>query len=142
MCLLIMWIALFFHEFLMKSMTPPTSPTRKSWLVPTQYLLGLFLIYLSLTVNSLLQSEGGPQIVPLTAVFFMLAFLAATQVATVTNSRHILIKSDTHESDGFIFLKLMMAFFTCINKIHPNADSPFGIIKLGHEIDCQLFNYF
>ncbi|XP_042342010.1 acetyl-coenzyme A transporter 1 [Plectropomus leopardus] len=52
---------------------------RKSWLVPTQYLLGLFMLYLSLTVNSLLQSEGGPKVVTLTAVFFMLAFLAATQ---------------------------------------------------------------
>lgn len=54
---------------------------RKSWLVPTQYLLGLFMLYLSITVNSLLESEGGrgPCIVTLTAVFFMLAFLAATQ---------------------------------------------------------------
>lgn len=52
---------------------------RKSWLVPTQYLLGLFMLCLSMTVNSLLQSEGGPKVVTLTAVFFMLAFLAATQ---------------------------------------------------------------
>lgn len=52
---------------------------RKSWLVPTQYLLGLFMLYLSVTVNSLMQSEGGPNVVALTAVFFMLAFLAATQ---------------------------------------------------------------
>uniref|UniRef100_UPI0037E7B233 acetyl-coenzyme A transporter 1 n=1 Tax=Semicossyphus pulcher TaxID=241346 RepID=UPI0037E7B233 len=52
---------------------------RKSWLVPTQYLLGLFMIYLSMSVNSLLQSEGGPKVLTLTAVFFMLAFLAATQ---------------------------------------------------------------
>ncbi|KAF3692954.1 Acetyl-coenzyme A transporter 1 [Channa argus] len=52
---------------------------RKSWLVPTQYLLGLFMLYLSVTVNSLLQSEEGPNVVALTAVFFMLAFLAATQ---------------------------------------------------------------
>ncbi|XP_028276214.1 acetyl-coenzyme A transporter 1 isoform X2 [Parambassis ranga] len=52
---------------------------RKSWLVPTQYLLGLFMLYLSQTVNSLLQREKGPDIVTLTAVFFMLAFLAATQ---------------------------------------------------------------
>lgn len=59
---------------------PPLSVHRKSWLVPTQYLLGLFMLYLSLTVNSLLQSEGGPNVVTLTAVFFMLAFLAATQV--------------------------------------------------------------
>ncbi|XP_077421937.1 acetyl-coenzyme A transporter 1 [Vanacampus margaritifer] len=52
---------------------------RKSWLVPTQYLLGLFMLYLSLRVDSLLQSEGGPNVVALTSVFFMLAFLAATQ---------------------------------------------------------------
>ncbi|KAF7663129.1 hypothetical protein LDENG_00217960 [Lucifuga dentata] len=54
---------------------------RKSWLVPTQYLLGLFMLSLSVTVNSLLESEGGrgPSILTLTAVFFMLAFLAATQ---------------------------------------------------------------
>nr|XP_015807315.2 acetyl-coenzyme A transporter 1 [Nothobranchius furzeri]XP_015807316.2 acetyl-coenzyme A transporter 1 [Nothobranchius furzeri] len=52
---------------------------RKSWLVPTQYLLGLFMLYLSLTVDSLLQSDRGPDVLTLTAVFFMLAFLAATQ---------------------------------------------------------------
>ncbi|XP_040901814.1 acetyl-coenzyme A transporter 1 [Toxotes jaculatrix] len=52
---------------------------RKSWLVPTQYLLGLFMLYLSVTVNSLLQSEGGPNVTTLTVVFFILAFLAATQ---------------------------------------------------------------
>ncbi|XP_072317293.1 acetyl-coenzyme A transporter 1 [Eucyclogobius newberryi] len=52
---------------------------RKSWLVPTQYLIGMFMIWLSFTVNELLQREGGPDIVTLTAVFFMLSFLAATQ---------------------------------------------------------------
>lgn len=52
---------------------------RKSWLVPTQYLLGIFMLFLSVRVDSLLQSEGGPNVVTLTAVFFMLAFLAATQ---------------------------------------------------------------
>lgn len=54
--------------------------------MPTQYLLGLFMLYLSMTVNSLLQSEGGPNVVTLTAVFFMLAFLAATQVGSVTQT--------------------------------------------------------
>ncbi|CAF90657.1 unnamed protein product, partial [Tetraodon nigroviridis] len=53
---------------------------RKSWLVPSQYLLGLFMIFLSGTVDRLLEGGDGPQVVPLTAVFFMLAFLAATQV--------------------------------------------------------------
>lgn len=54
---------------------------RKSWLVPTQYLLGLFMLGLSFTVDSLLQADGpgGPDVITLTGVFFMLAFLAATQ---------------------------------------------------------------
>uniref|UniRef100_A0A8C1TQL1 Acetyl-coenzyme A transporter 1 n=1 Tax=Cyprinus carpio TaxID=7962 RepID=A0A8C1TQL1_CYPCA len=54
---------------------------RKSWLVPTQYLLGLFMLYLSVTVDAMLQTDGqsGPDVITLTAVFFMLAFLAATQ---------------------------------------------------------------
>ncbi|KAK6296238.1 hypothetical protein J4Q44_G00339510 [Coregonus suidteri] len=54
---------------------------RKSWLVPTQYLLGLFMLYLSVTVDTLLESDEGrgPDVVTLTVVFFMLAFLAATQ---------------------------------------------------------------
>ncbi|TSK38417.1 Acetyl-coenzyme A transporter 1 [Bagarius yarrelli] len=54
---------------------------RKSWLVPTQYLLGLFMLGLSFSVDSLLQTSGtgGPDVFTLTAVFFMLAFLAATQ---------------------------------------------------------------
>lgn len=38
------------------------------------------MLYLSGTVNSLLQNSKGPDVVILTAVFFMLAFLAATQV--------------------------------------------------------------
>lgn len=54
---------------------------RKSWLVPTQYLLGLFMLCLSFTVDSLLESNGGhgPDVLTLTLMFFMLAFLAATQ---------------------------------------------------------------
>lgn len=54
---------------------------RKSWLVPTQYLLGLFMLGLSFSVDSLLQNvgPGGPDVITLTGVFFMLAFLAATQ---------------------------------------------------------------
>ncbi|KAL7870363.1 hypothetical protein SRHO_G00078600 [Serrasalmus rhombeus] len=54
---------------------------RKSWLVPTQYMLGLFMLGLSFTVDSLLDANGsrGPDVVTLTSVFFMLAFLAATQ---------------------------------------------------------------
>uniref|UniRef100_A0A8C2U6V9 Acetyl-coenzyme A transporter 1 n=1 Tax=Coturnix japonica TaxID=93934 RepID=A0A8C2U6V9_COTJA len=54
---------------------------RKSWLVPTQYVLGLFMIYLSTQVDALLgDGQGrGPDVVALTVTFFLFEFLAATQ---------------------------------------------------------------
>lgn len=54
---------------------------RKSWLVPTQYVLGLFMIYMSTQVDMLLgDGEGrGPDVVALTVTFFLFEFLAATQ---------------------------------------------------------------
>ncbi|XP_058460267.1 acetyl-coenzyme A transporter 1 isoform X1 [Malaya genurostris] len=57
---------------------------RKSWLIPTQYLIGLFMIILSMHVNRWLgsSSEDGtlaPNIPILTGIFFALNFLAATQ---------------------------------------------------------------
>ncbi|XP_061861505.1 acetyl-coenzyme A transporter 1 isoform X2 [Colius striatus] len=54
---------------------------RKSWLVPTQYVLGLFMIYMSTQVDVLLgDREGrGPDVVALTVTFFLFEFLAATQ---------------------------------------------------------------
>lgn len=54
---------------------------RKSWLVPTQYILGLFMIYLSTQVDHLLGNTDGrtPDVVALTVAFFLFEFLAATQ---------------------------------------------------------------
>ncbi|XP_063297091.1 acetyl-coenzyme A transporter 1 [Pelobates fuscus] len=52
---------------------------RKSWLVPTQYILGLFMMYLSRVVDDLLGGDHGPDMFALTATFFLFEFLAATQ---------------------------------------------------------------
>lgn len=54
---------------------------RKSWLVPTQYILGIFMIYLSTQVDRLLGNTDGraPDVVALTVTFFLFEFLAATQ---------------------------------------------------------------
>ncbi|CAL8125309.1 unnamed protein product [Orchesella dallaii] len=49
---------------------------RKTWLVPMQYLLGIFMICLSFSVNNLIDNGG---IYKITGVFFALNFLAATQ---------------------------------------------------------------
>lgn len=53
---------------------------RKSWLIPTQYLIGLFMLILSVHVNQWLgNSVSEPSVPMLTALFFSLNFLAATQ---------------------------------------------------------------
>ena len=68
----------------------PAFGRRKTWLVPTQYLIGLFMLVLSGHIPELMgeggggagegKVEAGPvNVYVLTAVFFMLNFLAATQ---------------------------------------------------------------
>lgn len=54
---------------------------RKTWLVPIQYLIGVFMIILSGHVDSLVGKENSANvnIWTLTIIFFMLNFLAATQ---------------------------------------------------------------
>nr|XP_029735711.1 acetyl-coenzyme A transporter 1-like [Aedes albopictus] len=61
---------------------------RKSWLIPTQYLIGIFMLILSTHVNRWLGSGGSedgladhvaPNVPILTGIFFALNFLAATQ---------------------------------------------------------------
>lgn len=53
---------------------------RKSWLIPTQYLIGGFMLILSVHVNQWLGGDGvAPNVPMLTAIFFSLNFLAATQ---------------------------------------------------------------
>lgn len=53
---------------------------RKSWLIPTQYLLGIFMLVLSLHVDKWLGGNGvPPNLAMLTTIFFLLNFLAATQ---------------------------------------------------------------
>ena len=53
---------------------------RKSWLVPSQYMIGLTMIFLSYLIKGLLGDEQtAPSVLTLTTVFFFLHFLTATQ---------------------------------------------------------------
>ncbi|EDO34028.1 predicted protein [Nematostella vectensis] len=53
---------------------------RKTWLVPVQYLIGIFMLILSNVSSPLPVFEGStPNVFLLTAVFFCLNFLTATQ---------------------------------------------------------------
>jgi len=58
----------------------PSFGRRKTWLVPVQYLLGITMAVLSFNVDFYLGENGAePQVTMLTAMFFFLNFLAATQ---------------------------------------------------------------
>ncbi|XP_045163196.2 acetyl-coenzyme A transporter 1-like [Mercenaria mercenaria] len=65
--------SLYFHWF----------GRRKSWMVPTQYLIGVFMLVLSTRIDDLLGIESDEpekvDVMTLTFVFFCLNFLAATQ---------------------------------------------------------------
>ncbi len=53
---------------------------RKTWLIPIQYLIGAFMLYISFQVDELLGHDGAPaQIHLLVFLFTALNFLAATQ---------------------------------------------------------------
>lgn len=54
---------------------------RKSWLVPTQIVLGAFMIFVAHNVDEWIGdgTTNGPQMFLLTLVFFVFWFLAATQ---------------------------------------------------------------
>lgn len=53
---------------------------RKTWLIPVQYTMGLFMLYLSVHVQQWMNdSQAGPSIGLLTVLFFSLNVLAATQ---------------------------------------------------------------
>lgn len=53
---------------------------RKSWLVPSQYMIGLTMIFLSYLIKGLLGDDStAPSVLTLTVVFFFLHFLTATQ---------------------------------------------------------------
>eukprot|EP00095_Tigriopus_kingsejongensis_P011438 maker-scaffold222_size251774-snap-gene-0.27 protein:Tk11438 transcript:maker-scaffold222_size251774-snap-gene-0.27-mRNA-1 annotation:"acetyl-coenzyme a transporter 1" len=53
---------------------------RKTWLVPVQYLIGFTMLLLSANVNFYLgEHDQDPDVLTLTAMFFFLNFLAATQ---------------------------------------------------------------
>ena len=56
---------------------------RKSWLVPVQFIIGVYMIYFSNHVQDILEKEKsnnhGSGILSLTLIFIFLSFLTATQ---------------------------------------------------------------
>ena len=61
---------------------------RKSWLVPVQYFIGIYMIYFagytqSILDNEKLNSNGSGSVLNLALIFLFLSFMAATQDITV-----------------------------------------------------------
>lgn len=126
---------------------------RKSWLVPTQYILGFFMIYLSTQVDHLLGNTDGrtPDVVALTVTFFLFEFLAATQDIAVDGwaltmlSRENVGYASTCNSVGqtagyflgnVLFLALESADFC--NKYLRFEPQPRGIVTLSGSVFIML----
>lgn len=122
---------------------------RKSWLVPTQYFLGLFMFFLSYEVDELLKSNEhtSPNIIKLTAVFFMFGFLAATQdiavdgwALTMLSKENVGLASTCNsvgQTAGYflgniLFLALESAEFC--NKYLRTQSQPTGIVTLAGKV--------
>lgn len=68
---------------------------RKTWLIPTQYLIGAFMLLLSRYVSQWLGENGSePNIGMLTVLFFQLNFLAATQDIAVDGWALTMLKKE------------------------------------------------
>lgn len=117
---------------------------RKSWLIPTQCLIGIFMLVLSYYVDLWLSGNGQkPNIEILTILYFGLNFLAASQDVTVDgwavqlvqrrNTGYIATCNQCGQKSG---LFVGFAMFTALesaefcNKYLRNVPQPFGLISL------------
>ncbi|XP_046391387.1 acetyl-coenzyme A transporter 1 [Ischnura elegans] len=135
----------------------PRFGRRKTWLIPSQYLLGVFMWYLSFNVESWLgdahhkdgmehsehSKSSHPNVPLLTFIFFCLNFLAATQDIAVdgwaltmlkrSNVGHASTCNSVGQTAGYflgyvVFMALESAEF-CNNYLR-SEPSPQGIVTL------------
>ncbi|XP_028418748.1 acetyl-coenzyme A transporter 1-like [Dendronephthya gigantea] len=125
---------------------------RKSWLIPTQYLIGLFMIVLSWEADTLLghDSKDSPiNVYKLTALFFSLCFLAATQdiatdgwALTMLSSRNVGYASTCNsvgQTAGYFMGNLCFLALTSpalANKYLRSTPQETGIIKISEFLLC------
>ncbi|XP_037049950.1 acetyl-coenzyme A transporter 1-like [Bradysia coprophila] len=123
---------------------------RKSWLIPTQFLTGVFMLILSFYINLWLSGNGQePNIEILTILYFGLNFLAASQDVTVDgwavqmvkrrNTGYIATCNQCGQKTGFfvgfaLFTALESAEFC--NKYLRNVPEPDGLITMSGFLRC------
>lgn len=125
---------------------------RKSWLIPAQFLIGFFMIFLGANVDTWLGDSGdensstgnsGPSVGLLTLMFFILNFLAATQDIAVDGWALTMLKrrnvgyastcNSVGQSAGYfcgyvVFMALHSADFT--NKYMRTQPKPTGLVTI------------
>ncbi|KAG8335654.1 hypothetical protein J6590_063129 [Homalodisca vitripennis] len=124
---------------------------RKSWLVPTQYLIGISMLCLSYRADAWIDDPAGPRILILTMFFFVLKVLAATQDVAVDGWVLTMLKrenigySSTCGTAGqtagvfvgfFVFMSLESADFC--NAYLRSEPLPYGIITLSKYADIHF----
>lgn len=85
---------------------------RKTWLIPTQFAMGIFMLFAAQNVNEWMGGGAGksPQMLMLTAVFFVMWFLAATQDVAVDGWALTMLKREhvgfaaTCNSGSFLYI--------------------------------------
>lgn len=124
---------------------------RKSWLIPTQFFTGIFMLILSFYINLWLSGDGRkPNIEILTMLYFGLNFLAASQDITVDgwavqlvqrrNVGYIATCNQCGQKTGFfvgfaLFTALESAEFC--NKYLRSIPQPVGLVTMSGEYDDQ-----
>ena len=117
---------------------------RKTWLVPTQYLIGAFMFALSFSIDDMLNFTGdSSKVYILTFVFLLLNFLAATQdiavdgwALTMLSRRNVSYASTCNtvgQTAGYffgnvVFLALESADFC--NKYLRTTPQDYGLVTL------------
>lgn len=116
---------------------------RKSWLIPTQFFTGIFMLILSFYINQWLSDGQKPNIEILTMLYFGLNFLAASQDITVDgwavqmvkrrNTGYIATCNQCGQKTGFfvgfaLFTALESADFC--NKYLRNVPETTGLISM------------
>uniref|UniRef100_A0A1B6JSA9 Major facilitator superfamily associated domain-containing protein n=1 Tax=Homalodisca liturata TaxID=320908 RepID=A0A1B6JSA9_9HEMI len=116
---------------------------RKSWLVPIQFLIGVFMLGLSSYADAWLDDPAGPRVVILTVFFFVLKTLTATQDVVVDgwaltmlsreNIGYAAICNSMGQTAGFIlsfyvFIALESADFC--NAYLRSEPLPYGVVSL------------
>lgn len=120
----------------------------------TQYLIGIFMLMLSMHVNRWLGGEGASPNIPfLTGIFFMLNFLAATQDIAVDgwaltmlkrcNVGHASTCNSVGQTAGYflgyvVFIALESADFC--NKYIRTTPHDDGLITLPGYFTCYMLN--